>query len=93
MDFLERFHFEQSHNKASVTARLDSLEMRTILAPLQPALEGASIALEGAATGMQASTAESPPCTQFTEEGEEKEQDDEEKEQEVQNAASVYFLR
>jgi hypothetical protein len=79
MDFLERFHFEQSHNKASVTARLDSLEMRTILAPLQPA----SIALEGAATGMQASTAESPPFTQFTEESEEKEQEDEEKEKEV----------
>jgi hypothetical protein len=79
MDFLERFHFEQSHNKASVTARLDSLEMRTILAPLQPA----SIALEGAATGMQASTAESPPCTQFTEESEEKEQEDEGKEKEV----------
>ena len=34
MDFIERFQFEQSHTKASVAARLDSLELRMILDPL-----------------------------------------------------------
>ena len=37
MDFIERFQFEQSHSKASVAARLDSLEVRMILAPLTEA--------------------------------------------------------
>lgn len=40
MDFIERFQFEQSHTKASVAARLDSLELRVMLAPLEPAAEG-----------------------------------------------------
>ena len=39
MDFIERFQFEQSHSKASVAARLDSLELRMMLAPLAPAAE------------------------------------------------------
>jgi hypothetical protein len=33
MDFIERFQFEQSHSKATVAARLDSLELRMVLAP------------------------------------------------------------
>jgi hypothetical protein len=36
MDFIEHFQFEQSHAKASVAARLDSLELRMMLAPLAP---------------------------------------------------------
>ena len=60
MDFIERFQFEQSHAKASVAARLDSLELRLMLAPLAPSPEEG----EGpeAATAMGGSEESMPAC-------------------------------
>lgn len=60
MDFIERFQFEQSHNKASVAARLDSLELRMMLVPLASSAEE----VEGpeVATAKCASADQTPAC-------------------------------
>lgn len=65
MDFIERFQFEQSHAKATVAARLDSLELRMMLVPLTPAADvGADMSeyVGEAATARGASDDQTPAC-------------------------------
>lgn len=58
MDFIERFQFEQSHSKASVAARLDSLELRLMMSPLAPgAAEG-----EGPESATASGDDQTPAC-------------------------------
>ena len=58
MDFIERFQFEQSHSKATVAARLDSLELRMVLAPLDHNEEESS----AVATASGSSDEQTPAC-------------------------------
>lgn len=57
MDFLERFQFEQSHTKATVAARLDSLELRMMRPPL-----GHESGESGVATAKGPSDDQIPAC-------------------------------
>jgi len=59
MDFIERFQFEQSHNKATVAARLDSLELRMMLAPAAAEM---SEEVGESATANGASDDQTPAC-------------------------------
>lgn len=60
MDFIERFQFEQSHSKATVPARLDSLELRVMRAPLD--LEPECGQSDAAATSKGPSDDQIPSC-------------------------------